>query len=121
MMRPPLRVWVWTAAALALVVVAALLWRGSDAAATDSTTAAPADVPSGPAAGAAPASGTAPTTAAGGAPRATVDGGRVVVGDGHGVRALDVVTGEEAWHYTRANAGDMLRAEIAAGTELGKQ
>jgi hypothetical protein len=104
MMRPPLRVWVWTAAALALLVVAALLWRGSDAAATDSTTAAPADVPSGTPAGAVSAAWTAPTTDSGGRTRATVDGGRVVVGDGHGVRALDVVTGEEAWRYTRANA-----------------
>ena len=42
--RPPLRVWIWTAATVALVVVAALLWRGSDAAATESTTAAPAGV-----------------------------------------------------------------------------
>ena len=30
--------------------------------------------------------------------------GRVLVGEEHGVRALDVVTGEEAWHYTRSNA-----------------
>ena len=104
MMRPPLRVWVWTAATLVVVVVAALLWRSSDAAATDSTTAAPADVPNGTPAGAVSAAWTAPTTASGGATRATVDGGRVVVGDEHGVRALDVVTGEEAWHYTRANA-----------------
>ncbi len=102
--RPPLRVWVWAAAVLALVVVAALLWRGSDAAATDSTTAAPADVPSGTPAGAVSAVWTAPTTASGGAARATVDGGRVVVGDEHGVRALDVEAGAEAWHYTRANA-----------------
>ena len=103
-MRPPARVWVWTAAVLALVVVAALLWRGSDAAATDSTTTAPADVPSGTPAGAVSAAWTAPTTATGGAARSTVDGGRVVVGDGHGVRALEVGTGEEAWRYTRANA-----------------
>jgi hypothetical protein len=95
---------VWTAAVLALVVVAALLWRGSDAAATDSTTAAPADVPSGTPAGAVSAAWTAPTTATGGAARSTVDGGRVVVGDEHGVRALGVDSGEEAWHYTRANA-----------------
>jgi PQQ-like domain len=102
--RTPLRVWVWTAAVLALVVVGALLWRGSDAAANDSSTAAPADVPSGTPAGAVSAAWTAPTTPAGGAARATVDGGRVVVGDGHGVRALAVGTGEEAWRYTRANA-----------------
>ncbi len=102
--RPPLRAWAWTAAVLVLVVVAALLWRGSDAAATDSTTAAPADVPSGTPAGAVSAAWTTPTTASGGAARATVDGGRVVVGDDHGVRALDVATGTEAWRYTRANA-----------------
>ncbi|SHN74476.1 PQQ-like domain-containing protein [Geodermatophilus obscurus] len=103
-MRPPLRVWGWTAAALALVVVWALLWRGSDAAATDSTTAAPADVPTGTPAGAVSAAWSAPTTPTGGAVRATVDGGRVVVGDEHGVRALAVDSGEEAWRYTRANA-----------------
>ncbi|MDP9427954.1 MAG: PQQ-binding-like beta-propeller repeat protein [Actinomycetota bacterium] len=94
----------WTAVVLALVLLGALLWQGSDAAATDSTTAAPADVPSGTPAGAVSAAWTAPMTASGGATRATVDGGRVVVGDGSGVRALEVGTGEEAWHYTRANA-----------------
>jgi hypothetical protein len=104
MRRPPLRVWVWTAAILALAVVAALLWRGSDAAATDSTTTAPADVPRGAPAGAVSAAWTAPTPASGGVARATVDGGRVVVGDAHGVRALEVGTGAEAWRYTRANA-----------------
>ena len=104
MMRPPLRVWAWTAAVLALVVVWALLWRGSDAAATESTTAAPADVPTGTPAGAVSAAWSAPTTPTGGAVRATVDGGRVVVGDEHGVRALGVDSGEEAWRYTRANA-----------------
>ena len=104
MMRPPLRVWVWAAAVLALAVVGALLWRGSDAAATDSTTAAPADVPSGTPAGAVSVAWTAPTPATDGAARSAVDGGRVVVGDGSGVRALDVGTGEEAWRYTRANA-----------------
>jgi outer membrane protein assembly factor BamB len=103
-MRPPLRVWMWTAAVLALVLLGALLWRGSDAAATDSTTAAPADVPSGTPADAISAAWTASTTPRGGATRATVDGGRVVVGDGSGVRALEVGTGEEAWRYTRANA-----------------
>ena len=49
--RPPLRVWVWIAATLVVVVAAALLWRGSDAADTESTTAAPADVPAGAPAG----------------------------------------------------------------------
>ena len=33
-----------------------------------------------------------------------VQSGRVLVGSAHGVRALDPVTGEEAWHYTRSNA-----------------
>jgi outer membrane protein assembly factor BamB len=33
-----------------------------------------------------------------------VESGRVLVGSVHGVRALDPVTGEEAWHYTRSNA-----------------
>ncbi|WP_409332163.1 PQQ-binding-like beta-propeller repeat protein [Trujillonella humicola] len=93
--------WVWTAAALALVVVAALLWRGSDAAATESTTAAPADVPEGAPAGAVSAAWDA---AAGPLPEAVVQGGRVLVGGEHGVRALDAVSGEEAWHYTRSNA-----------------
>jgi outer membrane protein assembly factor BamB len=102
--RPPLRVWAWTAAALALVVVAALLWRGSDAAATESTTTGPAGVPTGTPAGAVSAAWTSATTSADGAARASVLGGRVLVGDEHGVRALDAVTGEEAWRYTRTNA-----------------
>ncbi|MGY1746416.1 outer membrane protein assembly factor BamB family protein [Blastococcus sp. SYSU D00695] len=99
--RPPLRVWVWTAATVALVVVAALLWRGSDAAATESTTAAAADVPTGN-----PAAALAPAWTADGdpVPGALVQAGRVLLGEEHGVRALDVVTGEEAWHYTRSNA-----------------
>jgi outer membrane protein assembly factor BamB len=99
--RPPLRVWVWTAATLALVVVAALLWRGSDAAATESTTAAPADAPSGTPAGAVSEDWAAP---GGPLPETVVESGRVLLGSAHGVRALDPATGEEAWHYTRANA-----------------
>ena len=99
--RPPLRVWVWTAATLALVVVAALLWRGSDAAATESTTAEPAGVPSGTPAGAV---SEAWTTSGGPLPESVVESGRVLVGSSRGVRALDPATGEEAWHYTRANA-----------------
>ncbi|RBY90017.1 hypothetical protein DQ240_02345 [Blastococcus sp. TF02A-26] len=101
MRRPPLRVWVWTAATLVLVVVAALLWRGSDAAATESTTAAPADVPDG-----APAGAVSRAWAADGdpVPETPVQAGRVLLGEAHGVRALDAVTGEEAWHYTRSNA-----------------
>ncbi|SNX98409.1 PQQ-binding-like beta-propeller repeat protein [Geodermatophilus sabuli] len=96
--------WLWTAATLALVVVAALLWRGSDAAATESTTAGPAGVPPGTPAGAVSAAWTSATTTADGAARVSVHGGRVVVGDEHGVRALDAGTGEEAWRYHRANA-----------------
>lgn len=99
--RPPLRVWVWTAATLALVVVAALLWRGSDAAATESTTAAPADVPTGTPPGAV---SEAWSTPGGPLPESVVESGRVLVGSRHGVRALDPATGKEAWHYTRANA-----------------
>jgi outer membrane protein assembly factor BamB len=100
-MRPPLRVWVWTAATVALVLVAALLWRGSDAAATESTTAAAPRIPDGEPA----AELTEAWSLAGDPmPRRVVEGGRVLVASTHGVRALDVVTGEEAWHYTRANA-----------------
>jgi outer membrane protein assembly factor BamB len=99
--RPPLRVWAWTAATLALVVVAALLWRGSDAAATESTTSAPADVPAGTPAGAVSATWSAPADLL---PEDVVESGRVIVGATHGVRALDPLTGEEAWHYTRDNA-----------------
>ncbi|PRY51815.1 outer membrane protein assembly factor BamB [Geodermatophilus tzadiensis] len=102
MRPPPLRVWVWTAATLALVVVATLLWRGSSVAATDSTTAPEAAVPD-----AAPAAElTEAWTAEAGAPlpRRVVEGGRVLVTDEHGFAALDPVTGEEAWHYRRGDA-----------------
>ena len=98
---PPLRVWVWTAATAALLLVAALLWQGSDAAATNSTTAAPADVPSGTPAGAVSEAWSAEGTFL---PKTVVGQGRVLVGSTHGVRALDPVTGEEVWHYTRSNA-----------------
>ena len=99
--RPPLRVWVWAAAGLALVLVAVLLWRGSDAAATDSTTSGPPEVPD-----------TAPagelveawSVAADPVSRRVVESGRVLVGGKRGITALDAVTGKEAWHYTRANA-----------------
>ena len=93
--------WVWTAATVALVVVAALLWRGSDAAATESTTAAPAGVPAGT-----PAEAVSAAWSATGhpLPENVVQAGRIVVGTRHGVRALDVTTGAEAWHYTRSNA-----------------
>jgi outer membrane protein assembly factor BamB len=99
--RPPLRVLVWTAATVALLLVAALLWQGSDAAATESTTAPPADVPSGTAAGAVSQTWSAD---GGPLPEVVVSAGRVLVGSEHGVRALDPVTGAEAWHYTRSNA-----------------
>lgn len=101
LVRPPLRVIVWAAATVALLVVATLLWRGSDAAATESTTAAPAAVPTGT-----PAGSVAPSWSASGTPATgdAVEGGRVLVGSRHGVRALDPLTGREAWHYTRSNA-----------------
>ncbi|MDK3256085.1 PQQ-binding-like beta-propeller repeat protein [Blastococcus capsensis] len=101
MQGPPLRVWVWTAATVALVVVAALLWRGSDAAATDSTTAPPAGVPQGTPAGDV---SEAWSTTGGPVPEDVVEDGRVLVGSSHGIRALDPATGEQAWHYTRSNA-----------------
>jgi outer membrane protein assembly factor BamB len=99
--RPPLRVIVWAAATVALFVVATLLWRGSDAAATESTTAAPAAVPTGTPAGSVTQSWSATGTPATGT---VVEGGRVLIGSRHGVRALDPVTGREVWHYTRSNA-----------------
>ncbi|WP_235495110.1 PQQ-binding-like beta-propeller repeat protein [Geodermatophilus sp. Leaf369] len=100
--RPPLRVWVWTAAALAVVVVAGLLWRGSDAAATTSTTAGEPAVASGsPAAELAVAWTTTPT---GPAPDRAVESGRAVLAQDDGFRVLDPATGDEAWRYTRSNA-----------------
>jgi outer membrane protein assembly factor BamB len=94
-------VWVWTAATLALVLVGALLWRGSDAAATESTTAASAGVPEGT-----PADAVSQAWAERAEPQPAdvVESGRVILRTAHGVRALDPVSGEEAWHYTRANA-----------------
>ncbi|WP_448627071.1 outer membrane protein assembly factor BamB family protein [Geodermatophilus sp. URMC 64] len=99
--RPPVRVWVWTAATLALAVVAVLLWRGSDAAATSRSTTSPAADPTGSPAGELAQAWSAP---ADGLPRQVVESGRVMIGDRHGVAALDPVTGEQAWHYTRSNA-----------------
>ena len=97
---PPLRVWVWTAATLALVVVAALLWRNSDAAATQSTTAAPAGVPEGT-----PADAVSLTWEDGAPPAGdVVEGGRVILRSAHGVSAVDPATGEAAWGYMRSNA-----------------
>ena len=99
--RPPLRVWVWTAATLALVVVAALLWRGSDAAATDSNR----------------RTGRRPLGDAGRSRLRGVDRPRRAAARERGrerprprrLRSTGSarstpVTGEEAWHYTRANA-----------------
>jgi outer membrane protein assembly factor BamB len=99
--RPPLRVWVWTAATLVLVVVATLLWRGSDAAATSRSTASPAADPTGSPAG---ELSQAWTRTAGVLPEQVVAGDRVIVGDRHGITALDPATGEQLWHYTRSNA-----------------
>lgn len=97
-----LRTWVWTAATLVLVVVAALLWRNSDAAATDSTTATAGGTREG-----SPAAELTPAWSAAADPRfppAVVEG-RVLVGTSSGIVAREAITGEEVWHYTRANAG----------------
>lgn len=98
--RPPLRIWGWTAVTVALVLVATLLWRSSDAAATSSRTAPAGAAPSGTPAGEVSQAWSAP----GALPVTVVAGGRVLVGSPHGVRALDPVTGAEVWHYTRSNA-----------------
>jgi outer membrane protein assembly factor BamB len=92
---------VWAAATVALVLVAALLWRGSDAAATESTTAEPAGVPVGAPAGAVSEEWSARSAPM---PKDVVESGRVLVASEHGVRALDPLSGDEAWHYTRGNA-----------------
>ena len=97
---PPLRVWGWTAVTIALVLVATLLWRSSDAAATSSRTAAAGAPPSGTPAGEVSQA----WSATGALPATVVAGGRVLVGSVHGVRALDPVSGAEVWHYTRSNA-----------------
>ena len=99
--RPPLRVWIWTAATVVVAVVAALLWRGSDAAATEHTTAAATPAPSG-----APGDQLTQSWSADAAllPLPVVESGRVITGSAHGIRALDPATGQEAWHYTRSNA-----------------
>jgi outer membrane protein assembly factor BamB len=100
--RPPLRVWVWTAAALALALVAVLLWRGSSVAATDSTT---SPAPRLPATG--PAAQLSEVWSLDAGPtglQRVVQSGRVVVPGGRGITAVDALTGEEAWHYRRADA-----------------
>lgn len=96
-----MRVLVWAAATVALLLVGTLLWRGSDAAATQSTTAPPAGVPSGTPAGAVSEAWSVDAALPVGS---VVQSGRVLVGSAHGVHALDPATGEEAWHYTRSNA-----------------
>jgi hypothetical protein len=93
-------VWAWAAATIALLLIAEVLWQGSDAAATSSRTApagsAPAGIPAGEVSQAWSATGDQPVT--------VVAGGRVLIGSPHGVRALDPVSGAEVWHYTRSNA-----------------
>lgn len=99
---PPPRVWLWTAATVALALVAVLLYRGSSVAATDSTTAAAPRVPD-----AAPATELTRAwslDAPAGLPRRVVEASRVVVPEERGLTAADAVTGEEAWHYRRADA-----------------
>lgn len=99
---PPTRVWAWTAATLVVAAVVVLSWRTSDVAATSRTTAAPATVPDGTPAAELAAAWSAATGPS--APRRAVESGRVLVTDEHGVAMLDAATGEEAWHYRRANA-----------------
>jgi outer membrane protein assembly factor BamB len=99
--RPPLRAWLWTAGAVVVVVLLALLWQHSDARATSSTTApTPAPVTGTP--------GSSLTRAwsvtAGQVPEQVVQAGRVIVGSRHGITALDPATGREVWHYERSNA-----------------
>ncbi|SDX48347.1 PQQ-like domain-containing protein [Modestobacter sp. DSM 44400] len=86
---------------MVLAVVAALLWRGSDAAATSSTTADAASVPDTAPAARLSISWSADT---GPAPRRAVESGRALTTDAHGLIMRDPITGAEAWHYTRSNA-----------------
>jgi len=99
--RPPLRVWIWTAVTLVVAAVAVLLWRTSDVAATSSTTAPAPTVSDAAPAGEVTEAWTAPTTEEAGR---VVEGGRVLVTDRHGLAMLDPATGTEAWHYRRSNA-----------------
>jgi outer membrane protein assembly factor BamB len=124
--RPPLRVLVWTAGAVVLVAVLALLWQMSDARATSSTTAA-RPVP----ATGTPAPELSEAWSAGGdpLPEQVVQDGRVIVGSRHGITAVDPATGREAWHYTRSNArmcgmtatDDVVVAVYAKGASLCDQ
>ncbi|MGY1857926.1 outer membrane protein assembly factor BamB family protein [Modestobacter sp. SYSU DS0290] len=99
--RLPLRVWLWTAATLVVAAVAVSLWLTSDVAATSSTTAPPPAV-----ADQAPAGALSVAWSAQSGPGASrpVETGRVLVTDQHGVAMVDPATGDEAWHYRRANA-----------------
>ncbi|MGY1652072.1 outer membrane protein assembly factor BamB family protein [Geodermatophilus sp. SYSU D01119] len=98
---PPLRVRVWTAATLALALVAVLLYRGSSVAATDSTTAPASPLPEGTPAGQVAQAWSADGD---GLPAQLVQEGRVVVPGERGLVAHDAVSGEEAWHYRRDDA-----------------
>ncbi|WP_235928282.1 PQQ-binding-like beta-propeller repeat protein [Goekera deserti] len=100
MRRPPLRVVGWAALTLVLVLVATLLWRGSDAAATSSTTSGQAAEPAGSPAAQLGEAWSAASRGSG----SVVAGGRVLVREDTGVRLLDPGSGTEAWHYERANA-----------------
>ena len=91
----------WTAATLALVLVAALLWRSSDAAATSSTTAVAAPVPAGQPAAQLAQSWSADSSPA---PRRVVESGLVLTTGRQGVVLRDPLTGAEVWHHTRADA-----------------
>ncbi|MEI4272072.1 PQQ-binding-like beta-propeller repeat protein [Klenkia sp. LSe6-5] len=100
--RPPWRVLVWTAAALAVVLLAVVTWRTSDAAATTSTTSAPAaPVTGSPAAQLTEAWSATPGVPAGGD---VVESDRVLVTAADGVAMADPATGEPAWSYTRSGA-----------------
>jgi outer membrane protein assembly factor BamB len=84
-----------------LAVVAVLLWRGSDAAATSSTTATAPPVPDAAPAGQLSIRWSAGTASGTGR---VVEDGRVLTTGAHGLTMLDPLTGQEAWHYTRSNA-----------------
>lgn len=100
--RVPVRVLVWTAATLVVVAVLALLWRGSDAAATSSTTAPAPTAPTGsPAEQMVRTWSVEPT---GPASDRVVADGQVVLVQADGVQVLDPATGTQRWHYTRSGA-----------------
>jgi outer membrane protein assembly factor BamB len=86
---------------MVLVLAAVLLWLGSDAAATSSTTAQPAATPDASPAGRLAIGWSAESGSTSGR---VLAGGRVLVPVAHGVSLRDPLTGREAWHYTRSNA-----------------